>query len=36
MSETGADKAGITLVHYLGTAAVLLSLATFVWAIKWW
>lgn len=36
MSESGADKAGITLVHYLGIAAILLSVAVVIWAIKWW
>ncbi|HAT1683842.1 TPA: hypothetical protein I8Y21_004599 [Klebsiella oxytoca] len=36
MSEQGADKAGLALVHYLGIAAVLCSVATIIWAIKWW
>lgn len=36
MSESGADKAGITLAHYLGIAAVLFSVAALIWAIKWW
>lgn len=35
MSESDADKAGITLVHYLGIAAILFSIAAIIFAIKW-
>jgi len=36
MSEKGADKAGVVLAYCLGGAAILVALAAFVYAIRWW
>lgn len=36
MSEKGADKAGMILAKCLGMAEVLASMATVIWAVRWW
>lgn len=36
MSEQGADRVGVIAARCLGIAAVILSLAALIYAVRWW